>query len=119
MMAAIDLSKVRPVYAGDRDYTEKLDPSLTLTLQSRQLSGVLAGHQRLSEKVELEVDGYAMDRRSLKQTPFLMTSVDGGAERFQVARNAGVDGFLLKPFNTEKLRAKLEDALRNSASRAA
>jgi outer membrane receptor protein involved in Fe transport len=70
-MAAGDFSGVTPIYADQRDYTRSLDPSLTLTLRSRQLSGVVAGHQRLSEGVVFEIDSQLLDRRSRKQSPFL------------------------------------------------
>ena len=70
-MAAIDYARTSPIYADQRDYTRGLDPTYTLTLRNRQLSGVVAGHQQLARGVELEIDGYATDRRSMKQTPFL------------------------------------------------
>lgn len=72
-MAAADLTRASPIFSGQRDYTQMLDPTLTLTLRTRQYSGVLAAHQRLAEGVELELDGYAMDRRSRKQNPFSPT----------------------------------------------
>jgi outer membrane receptor protein involved in Fe transport len=70
-MVAVNYDRTTPIYASQRDYTRTLDPSLTLTLQNRQLSGVLSGHQRLTSGVELEIDGYVSDRNSYKQTPFL------------------------------------------------
>lgn len=74
VMLAIDHSRATPIYADQRDYTERLDPSLTLTLRNRQWSGVLAGHQQITNGVRLEIDGYAMQRRALKQQPFLATA---------------------------------------------
>ncbi len=70
-MLALDHGRSTPIYAGDRDYTSSLDPSLTLTLRSAQYSGVLSGHQRLTAGLELELDGYVMQRQSRKQSPFL------------------------------------------------
>jgi iron complex outermembrane receptor protein len=70
VMAAFDYNRTGAIFAGQRDYTRTLDPSLTLTMRSRQLSAVLAGHQKLTEGISLDLDGYLTDRHSLKQTPF-------------------------------------------------
>ncbi len=73
-MAAMDFNRVTPIFADQRDYTSALDPSLTLTLRSKQLSVVLTGHQQLTAGTRLELDGFAMRRRSRKQSPFSDTA---------------------------------------------
>ena len=70
-MVALDADRANPIYAGQRDYTRTIDPSLTLTDGNRQFSGVLNGHQEIAPGISFEIDGYAMDRRSLLQNPFL------------------------------------------------
>ena len=70
-MVALDASSATPIYAGQRDYTRTVDPSLTLTDRNRQYSGVLNAHQQIAPGVTLDLDGYLMDRRSLLQNPFL------------------------------------------------
>jgi two-component system, chemotaxis family, chemotaxis protein CheY len=47
----------------------------------------------------------------LRRTPFLMTSVDGGLERARIARQAGVNAFLIKPFDAMTLKAKLHEVI--------
>ena len=69
-MVAGDWSKATPIYAGQRDFTRTVDPSLTLTDGNRQYSGVVNGHQQIGPGLSLEVDGYLMDRTSLLQNPF-------------------------------------------------
>ena len=73
-MAALDYSKATPIYAGDRPYTRALDPSQMLSTWSRQVSGVLAGHQALLPGVSLELDAQLTDRRSRKANAFFVTS---------------------------------------------
>lgn len=73
-MLALDASSVDPIFAGQRDYTRTVDPSLTLTDSNRQLSGVLAAHQSLGRGLSFEVDGYLMNRKSLHQNPFSPTA---------------------------------------------
>ena len=70
-MVALDASRATPIYAGQRDFTRTVDPSLTLTDGNRQYSGVLSGHQQIAAGLSFEFDGYVMDRRSLLQSPFL------------------------------------------------
>ncbi len=44
---------------------------MTLMLRSSQSSAVVTGHQQITPAVSFDVDGYWMERRSLKQTPFV------------------------------------------------
>jgi iron complex outermembrane recepter protein len=74
VMVAVDASGAAPIYAGQRDYTRTVDRSLTLTDRNRQLSGVVSAHQQIGPWLSFELDGYAMDRRSLLQNPFLPAS---------------------------------------------
>lgn len=69
-MAAVEHVRASPILAGDRDYTASLDPSASLISRNRQISIVLAGHQRLIGQLEFEVDGQFAHRRSRKSTPF-------------------------------------------------
>ena len=70
LMVALDLSGASPIHANQRDYTKGLDPTLTLTMRNRQLSGVMTAHQQVTGGISIELDGFAMNRRSLKQSPF-------------------------------------------------
>jgi two-component system, chemotaxis family, chemotaxis protein CheY len=55
----------------------------------------------------------------LARTPFLMTSVDGGVERARIARQAGVNAFLIKPFDALMLKGKIHEVLGSFAMRTA
>jgi outer membrane receptor protein involved in Fe transport len=70
-MFALDHSRATPIYADQRDYTESVDPSLTLTLRNRQTSGIVSAHQQITGGLAFEIDAIAMQRRSRKQSPFL------------------------------------------------
>ena len=70
LMLALDENSATPIYAGQRDYTRTVDPSLTLTDRNRQLSAVLNAHQEIAPAVGLDIDGYIMDRSALLQNPF-------------------------------------------------
>jgi iron complex outermembrane recepter protein len=73
-MAAIDYSKASPIHAGDRSYTSGLTPSQMLGTGTRQVSGVLAGHQDLAGWAWFELDVQLADRRSRKGNAFTVTA---------------------------------------------
>jgi two-component system, chemotaxis family, chemotaxis protein CheY len=45
---------------------------------------------------------------SLKQTPFIMATGESESENVIAAKKAGVSGYLVKPFNAQMLKAKIE-----------
>ncbi|SFJ96809.1 Outer membrane receptor for ferrienterochelin and colicins [Sphingomonas sp. NFR04] len=73
-MAALDYSKATPIYADDRPYTRQLNAGQMLTTSSRQVSGVLAGHQDLASWAWFELDVQLADRRSRKVNAFSLTA---------------------------------------------
>ncbi|WP_161988953.1 TonB-dependent receptor [Sphingomonas glacialis] len=73
-MAAVEFSKATPIYANQRSYTSNLRPEQMLGTGSRQVSGVLAGHQDIADGIWLELDAQVADRRSRKDSAFSVTS---------------------------------------------
>lgn len=63
-MAAFDIRHASPITAGQRSYTQSNHPSDTLQAGLTQYSGVLAGHQALSENLRFELDGQFSKRDS-------------------------------------------------------
>jgi two-component system chemotaxis response regulator CheY len=47
----------------------------------------------------------------LKGTPFILMTGSVGVPNVIVAKYAGIDAYLLKPFTTEQLKAKLLEVL--------
>ncbi|WCM26350.1 TonB-dependent receptor [Sphingomonas sp. QA11] len=73
-MAALDYSKATPIYADDRPYTRQLNAAQMLTTGSRQVSGVLTGHQDLASWASFELDAQLADRRARKTNAFSLTA---------------------------------------------
>ena len=48
---------------------------------------------------------------SLAKIPFIMITGDSDIKKVINARNAGVNGYLTKPFDADTLRSKIEAAL--------
>lgn len=47
----------------------------------------------------------------LKGTPFIMVTAESKTENVIVAKQAGVSNYIVKPFNAETLRAKIQKVL--------
>jgi two-component system chemotaxis response regulator CheY len=45
---------------------------------------------------------------SLKRTPFIMITAEAKTEHVVAARRAGVSNYIVKPFNAQTLKAKIE-----------
>ncbi len=46
-----------------------------------------------------------------KEIPFIMVTAESKTENVLAAKNAGVDNYIVKPFNAETLRSKVESVL--------
>ena len=49
----------------------------------------------------------------LKSTPFIMVTAESKVENVVAAKQAGVSNYIVKPFNAETLREKIEKVLGN------
>lgn len=47
----------------------------------------------------------------LKSTPFIMVTAESKAENIVMAKQAGVSNYIVKPFNAETLKSKIEKVL--------
>ncbi|MBO9375570.1 TonB-dependent receptor [Sphingomonas histidinilytica] len=74
IMAAIDYSRSTAILARNREYTSALDDTATLVPRQSQFSLVLAGRQKLTDAIALELDGQYNIRRSANQSPTLTSS---------------------------------------------
>lgn len=48
---------------------------------------------------------------TLKETPFIMVSAESKSDKVMVAKDAGVDNYIVKPFNAVTLKAKIAAVL--------
>ncbi len=53
---------------------------------------------------------------SLKQTPFIMVTGESRSESVIAAKKAGVNGYIVKPFTSQMLKAKIESVFATSTS---
>ena len=51
------------------------------------------------------------DDASLKHLPFIMVTAESKSENVIAAKEAGVSNYIVKPFNAETLKSKMESVL--------
>ena len=73
-MTAIDYSKSTAIMALDRSYTRTLDDSAVLVPRQKQISAVVAAHQKINDSIVFELDGEVNDRKSLRPQAFFTNS---------------------------------------------
>ena len=117
--AALDLCKRLLERLGFRDITPAGDGTGALSMLKERKFGVVISDWNMPKMSGLELVRRIRADEKLARTPFLMTSVDGAVARARVAREAGVNAFLIKPFGEAALRAKLHEVLGPSGMRTA
>ncbi|RJG53169.1 TonB-dependent receptor [Sphingobium terrigena] len=69
-MVAGDFNRSSSITAGQRSYTQTLQPNMSLLPSQREISGVVSGHQSLSPAVEFDIDGNINEHESRASLPF-------------------------------------------------
>ncbi len=59
----------------------------------------------------LELVKQARADDALKETPIILVSGEGSPENLKAANDAGASGYVLKPFDSQTLKAKIETVL--------
>lgn len=59
----------------------------------------------------LELVKQARADEALKETPIILVSGEGSPENLKAANDAGASGYVLKPFDSQTLKAKIETVL--------
>jgi two-component system, chemotaxis family, chemotaxis protein CheY len=117
--AALELCKRLLDRLGFRDVKAAADGTGALSMLKERKFGIVISDWNMPEMSGLELVRRIRADEKLARTPFLMTSVDGAVARARVAREAGVNAFLIKPFGEAALRTKLYEVLGPSGRRAA
>lgn len=59
----------------------------------------------------LELVKQARADEALKETPIILVSGEGSPENLKAANDAGASGYVLKPFDSQTLKSKIETVL--------
>ena len=72
-MVAGDFATNTEIKAGQRSYTQRVQPGMTLFPWQREISAVIAGHQQLGSDIVLEIDGHINEHRTRAVLPTTLT----------------------------------------------
>jgi two-component system chemotaxis response regulator CheY len=117
--AALDLCTQLLQRIGFTEIDTAADGAAAFEMMQVRKYGVVISDWNMPEMTGLDLVRRIRTDEKLARTPFLMTSVDGAVDRARIARQAGVNAFLIKPFDGGTLRAKLHEVLGPLAMRTA
>jgi CheY-like chemotaxis protein len=105
--AALDLGKRLLKRLGFKAIDVAASGVAAFQMAQEKTYSVIISDWNMPEMTGIELLWRVRQDPSLALVPFLMTSVDGDLSRVTLARELGVDAFLLKPYDRDALRAKL------------
>lgn len=93
------------------DIEEATDGAGALAKLRRRTYGLVISDWNMQPMSGLELLREVRRDPELARLPFIMITVESRSESVMVAREAGVTNYIVKPFNAETLRSKIERAL--------
>lgn len=130
--ASVDLKKLRIMLVEDQPDTSKMIKNMLLELGVTQVYTSPDGQKAMEfmdsadDFIDLIMCDWNMPRvtgiellRQLRTVypslPFIMVTARGDIESVIVAKEAGVTGFIRKPFSLDELKQKLQKTMQRSA----
>lgn len=96
---------------GFKNVTEALDGTKALEVMEQQSFGLILSDWNMEPMSGL--DYLKAVRAKGDQTPFIMITAESKTENVIAAKQAGVNNYIIKPFNAETLKAKIESVLKS------
>lgn len=125
--AAIDLSRLQVLLVEDEKFAQRLELMALKQVGVTQVTVAEDGDEALrlltSKYFDLVLSDWNMPgasgieilrqvRHAANQVPFIMLTGNKAMDNVQQAVEAGVDGYLVKPFSVSQVRSKIVHALR-------
>jgi two-component system chemotaxis response regulator CheY len=96
---------------GFKNIDDAADGSAALSKLRSGKYGLVVSDWNMEPMTGLELLREVRADGALKSTPFLMVTAESKTENVLAAKQAGVDNYIVKPFNAETLKGKLESVL--------
>jgi two-component system chemotaxis response regulator CheY len=96
---------------GFSNIDDAADGSAALSKLRGTSFGLIISDWNMEPMTGLELLREVRSDASLKATPFLMITAESKTENVVAAKEAGVDNYIVKPFNAETLKSKIEAVL--------
>ena len=95
---------------GFEDVDDAPDGSRALELLRQRNYGLVISDWNMAPMTGIELLRHLRAMPHHQTTPFVMVTAETRNENIVIARGAGVNAYLVKPFNGETLRGKIEEA---------
>lgn len=105
-MVRIIRNLLRQIGYGDVDDARGGDEALA-KLKARR-HGLVISDWNMAPMTGFELLRHVRADEALKGTPFIMVTAESSTANVLAARKAGASNYILKPFNVDTLRAKIE-----------
>ena len=93
---------------GFENVDEASDGSAALAKMQTKRYGLVISDWNMEPMTGYELLKQVRSRPNLKATPFIMVTAESKTENVIAAKQAGVNNYIVKPFNAETLRSKIE-----------
>ena len=90
---------------------EATDGSMALTKMKEKSYGLVISDWNMQPMTGLDLLREVRADASLKATPFIMVTAESKTENVVAAKEAGVNNYIVKPFNAETLKTKIASVL--------
>jgi two-component system chemotaxis response regulator CheY len=88
-----------------------MDGEAALELMSNRRYGLVLSDWNMEPMTGLDLVKAVRNDQTLNDTPFIMVTAESKPENVITAKLAGVDSYIVKPFNAETLKRKLSGVL--------
>jgi len=90
---------------------EATDGSMALDMLRQQKYGLVISDWNMEPMTGIELLRAVRADDQLKSLPFIMITAESKTENVIAAKQAGVSNYIVKPFNSETLKGKIESVL--------
>lgn len=98
---------------GFDNVDEAMDGSSALQLLRSKSYGLIISDWNMEPMTGLQLLKEVRADANLKQIPFIMVTAESKTENVVAAKEAGVTNYIVKPFNAETLKTKLQAVFGN------
>lgn len=96
---------------GFNNVEEAADGKEALAKMKLQKFGLVISDWNMEPMTGYELLREVRSDEQLKSTPFIMVTAESKTENVIAAKKAGVDNYIVKPFNAQTLKAKIASVL--------
>ena len=96
---------------GFQDVDDANDGAAALARMREKKYGLVISDWNMEPMTGLQLLKEVRTDTKLKETPFIMVTAESKTENVVAAKEAGVNNYIVKPFNADTLKTKIESVL--------